>query len=135
MALEWIMTSDGAIDHGTGAVITGGVFAITSTPSSNVKISGGGVYSDDLVFTFSGGTVDPDPSGLYAPNSAQILIASPGTISPTAVNTKVDGSPVIREGDNNPAVVFTVGLTAGGTTTLPSAVKVSDAGQDKVKAD
>jgi len=135
MALKLVMNSDGTINHASGSTITGGTFTIESSPSSNVTISDSGVYSGDLVFTFTGGTIDPDPGETYVAGSAVILIGAPGTISPTADKTSVDGEYVIRVDDNVTEATFTVELTAGGTTTVVGPVEVDDAGQDKVTAE
>ena len=125
MGLEPIMNEDGAIDHGAGSSISGGVFVITSAPSTKVKALGKGIYKGNLLYTFSGG----DAAG-FDPGSVATLV--PQTISPTAVQVKSEGSLVIRLGDSG--TMAAQGTVGGAPTPISGPVEVSDAGQNKVKA-
>lgn len=117
------MNSSGEIDHKT-ATVTGGTFIITSLPSVKVKAEGDGVYRGPLAWTFSGGSSTGFQSG---------TITGAGSILPTAIKVKADGSLVIRLEDDI-EVTFAGTLTNGNPGTVVGSVEVSDAGQTKVKA-
>ncbi|MHC4620360.1 MAG: hypothetical protein ACYTEQ_21635 [Planctomycetota bacterium] len=121
---ELVMTEAGAIGHGAGSTITGGVFTITSVPSGTVKAEGSGVFSGDLLYTFAGGAQG---------NISGIATTAPQTISPTATKVKADGALVIRLGDSG--TMAAQGVDASGAAVAVSGpVEVTDAGQTKVNA-
>lgn len=122
---EFIAVDGLTLSHANGSPITGGVFTITSIPSSKVKIGGKGIYSGNLTFTFSGGSISGgDPS--------TVTTISPAIIQPTATKVKVGGMLVMREGDS---VVMNVTYKISGTpSTSTGNVEISLAGQTKVKS-
>lgn len=127
MTLKLVMNADGTLGHGSGSPISGGAFVITSSPSTNVKASGKGVYRGNLQYTFSGGNATGFVAGTVETTATQ-------SIPPTAVNVKADGSLVIREGDF--ATMNCEGeLTGGGTGPVSGPVEVKTAGQVVVKGD
>lgn len=126
MTLKPIGVDGLTIDHVVGSPVSGGTFTITSTPSLKVKAEGKGVYSGTLNFTFAGGN---------GPGAVDGTVTATGSINPTAVYVKADGSLVIREDD--------VGnMTGTGTNSNPppptvpifGVVEITNAGQTKVKA-
>ena len=50
------MNKDGTLFHGQNSKINGGTFSITSSPDSEVKANGEGVYFGQVKFTFIGGS-------------------------------------------------------------------------------
>jgi hypothetical protein len=100
-------------------------YEITSVPSQKVKAEGGGVYKQSLNFTI------PTGQGI----SGMCVLAAPliGSISPTATKTKAEGGLVLRKGDS--VTVVGSGQSPSGTSCpLTFNVRISDAGQSKVKA-
>lgn len=129
MSLEMVMNEDGELDHGSGSVISGGTFTITSSASTKVKPGGKGCYRGPLLYTFAGG----DAAGFV---DGSVATTVPQTINPTAVKVDADGLPIVRLGDSgtmacvgtfDPPAVPPTGAVGG-------LVEVSDAGQDKVAA-
>lgn len=125
MSLELLMNEDGTLAHAAGSPISAGAFVIVSSPSANLKASGKGVYSGDLLYTFSGGN-----AAGFVPGS--VVSVGPQTISPTAVNVKSAGNLVIREGDSG-TMSCSGTLTAGGPGSVSGDVEVSAAGQSNAK--
>ena len=131
MAQKYIMTAAGAVDHGPTSTVSGGSFTITSTPSSNVSISGSGVHVSPLEFTFTGG----DAIGFV---NGSVYSADPQTITSAAKNVNVDGADTMNEDDTGAIELWGTPTGAGPPpdTTVPGATAiVSDAGQDKVTGD
>lgn len=120
-----IMTSNGAIGHGDGSPISGGVFVITSTPDVKAKIDNAGIYVNPLSYSFSGGSASGFVSG---------SVSGGGMIASTASKVKVGGKLVMRLDDSGTMSAAGV-LTGGGTGSLSGPVKVVSAGQTKVQAD
>lgn len=125
MSLEPIMNQLGQINHGVGSPIMGGVFTIISQPSHTNKATGAGIYRGPLQYVFAGGS-----STGYDPGTVATI--APQVINPTAVKTKADGQLVVRLGDFG--TMAASGTIAGVPTPIVGPVEVSDAGQDKVKA-
>lgn len=125
MSLIEIANGAATLGHKSGSPISGGVFTISSSPSTKVKAGGQGVYRGALVFTFAGGIA----SGLTN-------IVGGGSISPTAVKVKADGQLVMRDGDfvlmsatgQLAASPFTPGQPISGN------VEIADPGQTKARA-
>lgn len=124
MSLELVMVEGGALDHGAGSPISGGVFVITSVPSTKDKL-GAGIYKGPLQYTFSGGNASGFDSGSVATTAPQV-------INPTATKTKADGQEVIRLGDFG--TMAAVGTVSGVSSAVSGPVEVSDAGQSKGRA-
>jgi len=127
MSLEPIAVIGCVIEHGSGSVITGGTFVITSTPSTKVKPGGLGAYKGTTIaFTFSGGSGGGCTDG---------TVTGSGTISASALKVKAENQLVIREGD-----IGTMNWTGTNPSPPPtnltgtSNVVISSAGQTKVKA-
>lgn len=124
MALELIAVQGCTIGHGLGSTVTGGVFTIT-TPPSTKTLAGSPIYSGPIAFTFTGGS---------EPTASPGSVTGTGTINPTA--TKVSETlAVVREGDTGTMVWVGISLvdpppTVGGS--VP--VEITVAGQIKVKA-
>ena len=126
LKLKLIMNANGEIDHSTGSLVSGGTFTIKpTTPSTKVKAEGSGVYSEPLIFIFSGGSATGFTDG---------TITGAGSISAEAVKVKADGSLVIRE-DDFVNVIFNGTTTGGSPGTVSGDVEVSDAGQSTVKGE
>jgi hypothetical protein len=108
-----------------------GTVNITSAPSTNtgVNVLPGpvkkGVYTNPLNVTISGAT-----SG----SCTQTAPFLPFSISATAVKSKVDGNAVMRVTDQVPISI--PGTQPGPSAcTITGTLIISDAGQDKAKAD
>lgn len=135
MSLEFIGVEGLTIDHDTGSTVSGGSFTITSVPSIKVKCEGSGVYKGTLMFTFSGGTCSGPP-----PDSGSTATGS-GSINFTATKNKVDGSFVIRKGDTGTmSGTYVATNPSPPPPTIPGTfvnqpVKITDAGQTKVRAE
>lgn len=125
MSLELVMNANGAIGHGAGSPISGGVFVITSTPSTKVKSEGAGVHVTPLAYTFSGGSASGFEPG---------TIAGGGTIPATAVKSKAESVLVMRLSDS--ATMNATGTPSGGgaPVAITGPVEVSDAGQSTGRA-
>jgi len=127
MTFEYIGVDGLTIAHSSGSPISSGSFVITSTPSVKVLADGKGVFSGPLTFTFSGGTATG-----FVSNS----INGGGTINPTTVKVKADGSFVIREGDSG--TLNGTGITLpdppGTAGPISGGVEITAANQAKVRA-
>jgi len=125
-----VFTAAGALEHGDGSLITGGVFTIVVAPSVKVSVEGSGVFRGTISYIFSGGSDDTDPAPIFVDGSIATLL--PQTILPTAIKVKADGSFVIRDGDTG--IMACVGtLLVGGTSSIGGPV-VCVAAQTKVDA-
>lgn len=103
--------------------ISGGSFSISTPESTTVKADGKGVYKGSIAFTISGGT--------FSGNSIQ---SGSGSIMGTSVKNKDGGVGVVLEGDSGPiSGVFTNPAPPPPSLPFVGTVKVSDAGQSKVK--
>ena len=120
MTLIAIMNENGNIDHIDGSSISGGTFSIISTPSSKT-----GFYKGTLQYTFSGGSAE----GF---DDESIATLSPQSINPTAIYVKAENESIIRLGDSGTMVAQ--GTVEGTPTSITGPVEVSEAGQDKAKA-
>jgi len=124
MTLELIAVQGCTIGHGSGSVITGGIFVITTLPSTKV-LAGAGIYSGPIAFTFSGGSGGGCVAG---------SVTGAGTINPTA-NKVLEALHVDRESDSG-----TMAWTGTNSNPPPptlsgsSPVEITAAGQTKVKA-
>lgn len=134
--LKFIGVDGLTIDHGIGSTCSGGTFTITSIPSLKVKAGGKGVYRGTLNFTWSGGNCSgPVPNGI--PGSA----SGNGSINVTATKVKAEGQFVIRVDDTGTmSGSYTATNPAPPPPTIPGSfvnqpVKISNAGQDVVKAE
>ena len=103
-----------------------GDIEITGTPSTKVKADGKAVYKEInfSISNYNGGAItNGDGTGT-------------GSIIATAQHVKVEGNPVILEGDMSATITISgTTTTQSGKTpvTSPDVVKVTDAGQTKVK--
>jgi hypothetical protein len=129
MSAELVAVQGCTLAHGSGSLISGGVFTITSVPSIKVLAESKGVYKTPLTYTFTGGN-----AAGFVPGSIATLV--PQTILATATKVLADGTLVMRAGDIGT-------MTAQGTTTpnppgtpgaIAGAVEISVAGQTKVLA-
>jgi len=129
MALKFVAVNGLTISHGAGSNCSGGTFTVSSTESSKCMAEGKGMYRGTLAFSWSGGNCSGPPPGV--PGSA----AGSGTINVTATKNKADSQLVLRVDDTG---------TMSGTYTIPGPsqsaftnqpVKISDAGQTKVKGE
>lgn len=98
---------------------------VTSLPSTNVKADGAGVYAGGIDFVIAGAT-----DGTCTQSAP-----ATGTIDPTATETKANGDEVVRVDDEAQTVTVTGVLSGGGACSLAVTGYVSDAGQDKVRAE
>jgi hypothetical protein len=100
---------------------------ITSSPSSNSKIEGKGIYN---------GTINVKISGYSGSTVATQTGGGLGTIDGTASKTKVDGNPVVLKGDESGDILIT-GNFSNGNPGAQETIKVSidDPGQDLWKAE
>lgn len=101
-----------------------GTVTITSVPSTVAKAGGKGIYKTPLAFSIS---------GVAGPGIANG--AGAGAIPATSTTTKAEKLYVMRK-DDSIIVVATGVLPAPPSTpiSLPVTVKITDAGQDKVKS-
>jgi hypothetical protein len=121
--MELIAVEGLTIDHETGSSCSGGTFTVTSAASTKVKVNGNGVYSQSVSFSFTGGT--------YTGGVSETA-AGTGVIIATASKVKADGYYVMRLNDEGDIVgTHIVGNTS---TAFTSKVLITDANQDKVKA-
>jgi len=127
MTLKAVMNTAGRLGHSAGSTITGGYFAVLSTPS--VKVSAGGlpVYRDRITFSFIGGNAPG-----FSPGT--VFAVQQQYIEPTATKTRIDGLAPIREGDGLPVTNFVGTLLSGSFSKLVGPIEVVDAGQSKVSA-
>jgi hypothetical protein len=120
------MVNGGTVGFGTGAVVTGGLFVITSVPSTTVLVDNLGVYAGTLSWTFTGGSGAGSVSG---------SITGSGTITAGSTSTKVDSNAVVLFGDFATAT-FSGLNESGSPVTYPlQPVEVLTAGQNITKAD
>jgi hypothetical protein len=123
--MKKVMNSNGAVGHGNGSPISGGVFVITSAPDVKAKIDNSGIYVTPLAYSFSGGSASGFVNG---------SVSGGGTISSTASKVKLGGKLVMRLDD--PGTMSAAGtLTGGGSGSISGPVEIIDAGQTKVQAD
>lgn len=127
MPLKLIMNENGTIAHKLGSLISGGIFTIISVSNTNVKIDSKGIFTEPLIFTFSGGN-----SAGFVPGSVQTT--APVSMNSTAQFVKADNVLVMREEDQC-EMNCTGTLTGGGSSSVIGLVEISSAGQDKVKAE
>ena len=129
MSLELIAVDGCTVAHASGSLISGGVFTITSAPSTKVKCEGKGVFKTPLMITFAGGNASGFVPGSVASTAPVIIIA-------TATKCKTGGVAVIREGDTG--LMNCLGNTLPNPPGIPGPVmgnvEISVAGQTKVKA-
>jgi hypothetical protein len=111
--------------HGSGSIITGGTFTITSTPSTKNKAGGQGIYFGTLSFTFAGGSASGcDPS----------TVTGAGTINPGSIKIKDVLISMFAMLQNDVGSGVFAGTLGGNPVPLGSQpVKVSNANQSKVK--
>lgn len=88
---EAFFTAAGQIQHSVGSPVSGGVFTITSTPSTKVTVDSQGVFRGFLSVSFSGGNM----SGMV-PGS----VIGAGVINPTALKCKIELLAVVRDKDS-----------------------------------
>ena len=125
--MKFLMTQLGAISvTGQPPLITGGIFTITSPPSSGVSIEGKPVLSGPLKYTCAGGS-----SAGFVP--ASIVSIGEQVISPGLSKVIVDGKLVVRVDDVG-VMLATGTLTVGGPGPISAPVAVTDAGQESVAA-
>lgn len=121
-----IMNLNGTLGHKTGSVVSGGVLTNLSVPELNVKAEGSPVFAENISFSLTGAS---------APGFVSGSVLGAGFIPASAIKTKANGLPVMREGDSVSAT-FTGTYTTppGGSGSVVGEVEVSSAGQTRVKA-
>lgn len=125
--MEFLAVEGLTISHKSGSPISGGTFTVTSVSSLKCKADGKGVYSSVLNFTFTGGTHASGTSG---------SATGDGSISFTSTKNKVEGSFVIREGDDGKMTgAYVPPSVPPPTVTFTSDVEITDAGQNKVRGE
>jgi hypothetical protein len=123
--MKRVMNTNGAVGHGDGSPISGGVFVITSAPDAKAKIDNAGIHVTPLAYSFSGGSASGFVTG---------SVSGAGTIVSTASKVKVGGKLIIRLEDSGTMSAAGT-LTGGGSGSISGPVEIIDAGQSKVKAD
>lgn len=124
---ELIAVEGLTIDHSSGSLVSGGTFTITSIASTKVKSGGNGAYKTSIVFTFAGGT--------HSSGTSETAIGG-GTITATATKVKVEGGYVMRLGDSGTMNgTYTSATSPFPIVAFSSSVEITDANQDKVKAE
>lgn len=99
---------------------------ITSSPSSNSKIEGNGIYN---------GTINVKISGFVGSTVVSQTGGGIGTISGTASKVKVDNNPVVLKGDESGDIVI-IGTNSGGSYAQETIkVSIDNPGQDLWKAE
>jgi hypothetical protein len=121
--VKLVAVSGAVLGFGAGSVISGGIFTITSTPSTDAKVDGLGVYRGPLTWTFAGGAA-----------SGFVSVIGSGSIPPGSLSVEDDALAVILLGDSCTGS-FTATASNGATTALAATVEVSSAGQSSVQAD
>ena len=99
---------------------------VNSVASTKFKCDGKGVYVSPLQITVSGYSVSASSTVQTSPISC--------SIQATVTKNKSEGKLVMREGD---LISITIPVTVGGQPSppIPITIKISDAGQKKVKAE
>lgn len=113
------------LNHKSGSLISGGTFLITSTPSTKSKCISKGIFKTPIQYTFSGGSAAGCDPGT-------VTTLSPQTITASALKCKADGTLVMRKLDFG--TMTAQGTLSGSPVAVSGLVEISDAGQDKVKA-
>lgn len=122
-----VMNLNGTLGHKTGSVVSGGILTNLSVPELNVKADGSPVFAENISFSLSGAS---------APGFISGSVIGAGFIPASAVKTKANNLPVMREGDYVDATFTgTYPDPPGGDGTVVGAVEVTSAGQTKVKAE
>jgi len=105
--------------------VSGTSAQFTGSPSSKVKADGAFVFEDGTQVTIPAGITD----GTCTTNVPGI-----GNMEATASKVKADGKLVLRKDDTLTVTGIAGVLSGGGACTLNATVKISNAGQAKVKA-
>jgi hypothetical protein len=126
MSKKALMNMNGSLGHGTGSLVTLGVFVITSVPSLKVKAEGGGVFFEKVDFTFSGGNASGcDPGTVMGSGS---VLASSTKNRDNSTSSKY----VMRLDDETITGPFQGTLSGNPVSLGNQPVKISSAGQSKV---
>lgn len=133
MSLKSIVVEGCSLEFQNGGSPNDGIIITPQQTSSKVKAEGKAVYKT-LKFSIAGYTASSDVNPNWVPGSG----TGSGEISASAQKTKVEGYNVILEGDDSGEITINGMEQLPGSTTPTSAqvteiVKVSDAGQNKVK--
>jgi len=111
----------------TGAGISGSV-TVLGTPSTKVKAEANGVYKDNLSVTI--------PTGLRdTPGLCTSVAPFPTNVPASAVKNRVDGVEPLRVDDETGTLNVPGVLDGGGACVISTTVKITDAGQTKVRAE
>lgn len=121
VAVEGLTLADDTAGNTTTVAV-----APTAVPSTKVKAEGKGVYAGGLDIQIASGSGVPGSCVLAAP----VL----DTIDPTAAKTKAEGALVMRQEDSK-TIQATGVPPGGGSCPLTFTIRISDAGQTKVKAE
>jgi len=126
MAFKEVAISGAVLSY--EAPVSGPPAQFTGAPSSKVKdiATGMGVHKDGVQVTIPSGVSD---------GTCTTVVPGVGNMAASALKTKADGSLVIRKDDSLTVNGITGVLSGGGACTLNVTVKVSDAGQSKIKAE
>jgi hypothetical protein len=115
------------LSHASGSLISGGSFSVISVPSSVTKEATKGIFTSPLLYSFFGGN-----AAGFVPGSVATLV--PQSIIATTQKTKDYAILVIRQDDSG-TMICQGTLTSGGVGPVSGGVEISNAGQDKVKAE
>jgi len=127
MALKYIAVDGCTLAHKAGSTISGGVFTITSVPSTSVKAEDNGAYKTPLQYTFSGGNAPGCSPG-------SVATTAPQTISTTAQYVKADDTLVMLVDDFGTMTAQGTDPSTGAPVPVAGPVEISDAGQSTVEA-
>lgn len=107
--MKALFTAGGTIAHDTGSQVSGGIFTITSPPSTKVKAGGNFVYSQSVSVTFVGGN---------APGMVPGSVQGSGVIMATATKVfEIPSKAVMLDGDAG--ILNGTGQPSGGGSPVP----------------
>ena len=131
MSLKSIVVEGCSLEFQNGGSPNDGIIITPQQTSSKVKAEGKSVYKT-LKFSIAGYTASSDVNPNWVPGSG----TGSGEINASAQKTRVEGNMVILEGDESDTITIN-GMQYHGSSTEPATVdevvKVTDAGQSKVK--
>ena len=126
MSLKFIGVLGLTISHDTGSQASLGTFTVISIPSIKNMADNKGIYRGTLSFSWAGGN--------YSGGTPGTGVAT-GTINVTSTKNKADNQFVIRVDDTG-TMNGTIVNPSGGTIPIVNAsVKITNAGQSKVRGE
>jgi len=121
------MNLDGMLDHGNTSILSLGTFVITSSANDKVKATTKGVFFEKVDFTFSGGNASGCDNG---------TVTGSGSVLPSSSKIKDgSGNAVMRENDETITGPFQCTLSGVPVALGNQPVKITSAGQTKVKSE